>query len=133
MSGITDPIANMLVCIKNAGKAKHKYVCVPASNIKIEIARVLQSEGFVHGFRLIRDNKQGIIKIALKYNTEESHVIKGMDRVSKSSLRVYRGIKEIHSIRRGLGIAIMTTSKGIMTNKTAKKENVGGEILAYIW
>lgn len=130
---VTDPIADMLTRIRNASMAKLKYVSIPASRLKVDIARVLEAEGFVQGFRLLRDNGQGRIKIALKYTSTDQPVIRGIVRASRPGLRLYRGVSEIPRVRNGLGLAILTTPKGVLTSRTARKENVGGEVLAYVW
>jgi small subunit ribosomal protein S8 len=130
---VTDPIADMLTRIRNAAHANRKYVSIPASRLKVDIARVLEAEGFVYGFRLLRDNGQGKIKIALKYTATNQPVIRGMARVSTPGRRVYAAVSKLPRVRNGLGVAILTTPKGVLTNRTARKENVGGEVLAYIW
>ncbi|PWM45110.1 MAG: 30S ribosomal protein S8 [Clostridiales bacterium] len=129
----TDPIADMLTRIRNASSAKHESVEIPASNMKKEIAQILVDEGYVKSFNVIDDGKQGIIKVFLKYGVNKSKVIQGIKRVSKPGLRMYVGSKEVPKVMRGLGIAIVSTSKGIMTDKAARKENVGGEVLAFVW
>ena len=130
---ITDPIADMLTRIRNANSSKHESVNVPASKLKIEIARILNEEGYINGYEVIDDGLQGIIKITLKYGANKQKVITGLKRVSKPGLRVYAGKDELPRVLRGLGIAIISTSKGIMTDKEARKANVGGEVLAFIW
>ena len=130
---ITDPIADMLTRIRNANSSKHESVNVPASKLKIEIARILNEEGYINGYEVIDDGLQGIIKITLKYAANKQKVITGLKRVSKPGLRVYAGKDELPRVLRGLGIAIISTSKGIMTDKEARKANVGGEVLAFIW
>ena len=130
---ITDPIADMLTRIRNANSSKHESVNVPASKLKIEIARILNEEGYINGYEVIDDGLQGIIKITLKYAANKQKVITGLKRVSKPGLRVYAGKDELPRVLRGLGIAIISTSKGIMTDKKARQNNVGGEVLAYIW
>jgi small subunit ribosomal protein S8 len=129
----TDPIADMLTRIRNASSAGLKYTTVPASIIKIEITKILETEGLIRGFRLIKDNGQGKIKIAMKYSEAGQPVIRGVTRVSKPGCRVYKGVADLPKIRGGLGFAILTTPKGILTSKTARTERVGGEVLAYIW
>jgi small subunit ribosomal protein S8 len=129
---ITDAIADMLTRIRNAGVAKHETVEVPASNEKKAIAKILLDEGYISGYDVIEDNKQGIIKITLKYVSKKS-VISGLKRISKPGLRVYAGKDELPKVLDGLGIAIISTSKGVMTDKQARKESVGGEVLAYVW
>ena len=130
---ITDSIADMLTRIRNANSAKHDTVCVPASNMKKAIAQILVDEGYVKSFKVIEDGKQGIIEIALKYGPNKSRVLMGLRRVSKPGLRVYAGKEEIPYVLKGLGVAIVSTSKGVMTDKKARAEKVGGEVLAYVW
>ena len=129
---ITDPIADMLTRIRNANTAKHPTVDVPASNMKKAIAQILLDEGYIKNFQLIDDGTQGVIRITLKYNGSEK-VISGLRRVSKPGLRVYAGADELPRVLRGLGIAIISTSKGVMTDKQARANHVGGEVLAFIW
>jgi len=131
---ITDPIADMLTRIRNASNAKHDSVNVPASNMKKAIAQILLDEGYIKGFQVEEDSMQGMIKIALKYNNPgKEKVITGLRRVSKPGLRVYAGANELPRVLNGLGVAIVSTSKGIMTDKSARAANVGGEVLAFIW
>lgn len=130
---ITDPIADMLTRIRNANSSKHESVNVPASKLKIEIARILNEEGYINGYEVIDDGLQGIIKITLKYGANKQKVITGLKRVSKPGLRVYASKEELPRVLKGLGIAIISTSKGIMTDREARKLNVGGEVLAFIW
>ena len=130
---ITDPIADMLTRIRNANNAKHDTVDVPASNMKKSIAQILLEEGYIKNFQLIDDGTQGVIRIALKYNAGKEKVISGLKRVSKPGLRVYAGADELPKVLRGLGIAIVSTSKGVMTDKKARQAHVGGEVLAFIW
>lgn len=130
---MTDPVADMLTRIRNASAVKHETVDVPASNIKKEIANILLEEGFVKGFDVIDDGKQGIIRVQLKYGSNKEKVITGIKRISKPGLRVYAKRDEIPKVLGGLGIAIISTSKGIITDKVARKEGVGGEVVAYIW
>ena len=129
---ITDPIADMLTRIRNASSAKHSTVDIPASNMKKAIAEILLQEGYIKNFQIINDGIQGIIKVTLKYNGTEK-AITGLRRVSKPGLRVYAGADELPYVLRGLGIAIVSTSKGIMTDKKARTANVGGEVLAFVW
>ena len=129
---ITDPIADMLTRIRNANTAKHPTVDVPASNMKKAIAQILLDEGYVKNFQLIDDGTQGVIRITLKYNGSEK-VISGLRRVSKPGLRVYAGADELPRVLRGLGIAIISTSKGVMTDKAARAQHIGGEVLAFVW
>lgn len=130
---ITDPIADMLTRIRNANSAKHDTVDIPASNMKKAIADILLEEGYVKSFQIINDGAQGIIRITLKYNAGKEKVISGLRRVSKPGLRVYAGAEELPSVLRGLGIAIISTSKGVMTDKKARTEHIGGEVLAFVW
>ena len=130
---ITDPIADMLTRIRNANNAKHDTVDVPASNMKKSIEQILLDEGYIKNFQLIDDGTQGVIRIALKYNAGKEKVISGLKRVSKPGLRVYAGADELPKVLRGLGIAIVSTSKGVMTDKKAREAHVGGEVLAFIW
>lgn len=130
---ITDPIADMLTRIRNANAAKHESVMIPASNMKKAIAEILKEEGYIKDFEIVEDNKQGVIKVTLKYGANKEKVISGLERVSKPGLRVYAGKDELPRVLRGLGIAIISTSKGIMTDKKARAEKIGGEVLAFIW
>ena len=130
---ITDPIADMLTRIRNANNAKHDTVDVPASNMKKAIAQILLEEGYIKNFQLIDDGTQGVIRITLKYNPGKEKVISGLRRVSKPGLRVYAGASEMPKVLRGLGIAIVSTSKGVMTDKKARQAHVGGEVLAFVW
>ena len=130
---ITDSIADMLTRIRNANTAKHDTVDVPASNMKKSIAQILLDEGYIKSFQVIEDGKQGIIRITLKYGENKSQIIKGLRRVSKPGLRIYTSCEDIPKVMKGLGIAIVSTSKGVMTDKEARKANAGGEILAFIW
>ena len=130
---ITDSIADMLTRIRNANAAKHDTVKVPASNMKKAIAQVLVDEGYINGFTVEDDGKQGIIEIALKYGPNRSQVITGLRRVSKPGLRIYTDVENMPKVMRGIGVAILSTSKGVMTDKDARKANVGGEVLAFIW
>ena len=130
---ITDPIADMLTRIRNANNAKHDTVDVPASNMKKAIAQILLDEGYIKSFQLIDDGTQGIIRITLKYGPGKEKIISGLRRVSKPGLRVYAGASEMPKVLRGLGIAIVSTSKGVMTDKAARAAHVGGEVLAFVW
>ena len=130
---ITDPVADMLTRIRNANSAKHETVDVPASKMKVAIAQILLDEGYIKSFQLIDDGTQGIIRITLKYNGGKEKVITGLRRVSKPGLRVYAGADELPRVLKGLGVAIISTSKGIMTDKKARAEHIGGEVLAFIW
>ena len=128
----TDPIADMLTRIRNANAAKHICVDVPASNVKKAIAEILLEEGYIKNYQIIEDGKQNIIRIPLKYNGKE-RAISGIKRVSTPGLRIYKNKEELPKVLKGLGIAIVSTSKGIMTDKKARKENVGGEVMAFVW
>ena len=130
---VTDPIADMLTRIRNASSAGLKYAIVPASKLKIELTKILEAEGFVLGFRLIRDNGQGKIKIAIKYASDGESVIRGLVRVSRPGYRVYKKVDKLPRVRGGLGMSILSTPKGIVTDVTARAERVGGEVLAQIW
>ncbi len=130
---ITDPIADMLTRIRNANSAKHKTVDVPVSNMKKAIAQILLDEGYIKSFDIVDDGKQGMIHITLKYGANNEKVISGLKRVSKPGLRVYAGKEEVPSVFKGLGIAIVSTSKGVMTDKKARAEKIGGEVLAIVW
>ena len=130
---ISDVIADMLTRIRNANDAKHQTVDVPASNMKKAIADILLAEGYIKTYQVIEDGKQGIIRITLKYGQGKSKIIKGLRRVSKPGLRIYASCEDMPKVMNGLGIAIISTSKGIMTDKTARANNVGGEVLAFVW
>lgn len=130
---ITDPIADMLTRIRNAGSARHESVDVPASKMKKSIAQILLDEGYIKAFQIIDDGTQGIIRITLKYGQNRQKAITGLKRVSKPGLRVYAGAQELPKVLRGLGVAIISTSKGVMTDKKARELNVGGEVLAFVW
>ena len=130
---ITDKIADMLTRIRNANAAKHDTVDVPSSNMKKAIAQILLDEGYIKSFQVIEDGKQGVIRITLKYGAGKEPVITGLRRISKPGLRIYTSCKEMPEVMKGLGIAIMSTPKGIMTDKQARKDNVGGEVLAFVW
>ena len=130
---ISDVIADMLTRIRNANSAKHETVDIPASNMKKAIADILLAEGYIKSVQVIEDGKHGIIRVALKYGPGKSKVIHGLKRVSKPGLRIYAGCEDMPKVYNGLGIAIVSTSKGIMTDKKARRENVGGEILAFVW
>ena len=130
---ITDAIADMLTRIRNANSAKHETVDIPCSNVKKAIAEILLEEGYIKSYTVIDDNKQGVIKVTLKYGPGKTRIISGLRRVSKPGLRIYTSCEDIPSVMRGLGIAIISTPKGIMTDKKARKENVGGEVLAFVW
>ncbi|MGN0489027.1 MAG: 30S ribosomal protein S8 [Ruminococcus sp.] len=130
---ITDTIADLLTRIRNANSAKHDTVEIPASNLKKDICQILVDEGYIKSFTVIEDGKQGIIKVALKYGEGKTPVISGLRRVSKPGLRIYSDVENMPKVMKGLGIAIISTSKGVMTDRNARKEHVGGEVLAYIW
>ena len=130
---ITDPVADMLTRIRNANSAKHDTVDVPASNLKKAMAQILQDEGYIKSYTVKDNGNQGVIKITLKYLGNKEKVITGLRRVSKPGLRVYAGADELPQVLRGLGIAIISTSKGVMTDKQARKLHVGGEVLAFVW
>ena len=130
---ISDVIADMLTRIRNASNAKHETVDVPASNMKKAIADILLEEGYIKAVSVIEDGKQGVIRITLKYEQGKVKAIRGIKRVSKPGLRIYSNCEDMPKVMNGLGIAIVSTSKGIMTDKTARRENVGGEVLAFVW
>ena len=130
---ITDPIADMLTRIRNANSSKHKTVDVPASNMKLAIAEILFKEGYIKSFEEIKNENQGIIRITLKYDEKGKRVIDGLKRISKPGLRVYAGKEELPKVLNGLGTALISTSKGIVTDKKARELGIGGEVLAYIW
>ena len=130
---ISDVIADMLTRIRNANNAKHETVDVPASNMKKSIAEILTAEGYIKGYQVVEDGKQGIIRITLKYTAGKQKVIHGIRRVSKPGLRIYSNCEDMPKVMNGLGIAIVSTSKGVMTDKKARQANVGGEVLAFVW
>ena len=130
---ITDPIADMLTRIRNAGAARHATVEVPASSMKKAIAQILLDEGYIKAFEIVENGTQGTIKITLKYSANKEKAISGLRRVSKPGLRVYAGADELPRVLKGLGVAIISTSKGVMTDKKARELHVGGEVLAFIW
>lgn len=130
---ITDSIADLLTRIRNASSAKHDTVEIPGSNMKKAITQILVEEGYIKGFSVVEDGKQGIIKVALKYGEGKTPIISGLRRVSKPGLRIYSNCEDMPKVMKGLGIAVVSTSKGIMTDRKARKENVGGEVLAFIW
>ncbi len=130
---MTDPIADMLTRIRNASKAKHEKVDIPSSKLKIEIAKILKDEGYVKNVKLVKDRRQGLIRVYLKYTDEELPVIQGIKRVSRPGCRVYTGNDSIPKVLAGLGTAILSTPKGIQTGKQAKKDNVGGEVICHVW
>ena len=130
---VTDAIADMLTRIRNANSAKHDSVKIPASNMKKAIAQILVDEGYIKSFTVEEDGKQGVLDIQLKYGPNKSQVITGLRRVSKPGLRIYTNVEDMPKVMKGLGIAILSTPKGIMTDKDARKANVGGEVLAFVW
>jgi len=130
---ISDVIADMLTRIRNANDAKHETVDIPASNMKKAIAEILLKEGYIKSYQIIEDGKQGIIRITLKYAQNKQKVIRGLKRVSKPGLRIYSNCEDMPKVMNGLGIAIISTSKGIMTDKAARAANIGGEVLAFVW
>lgn len=130
---ITDTIADLLTRIRNANSAKHATVDVPASNMKKAITQILVDEGYLKSYQIIDDGKQGIIRITLKYGENKSQVITGLRRVSKPGLRIYSSCEDMPKVMKGLGVAIVSTSKGVMTDKKARELNVGGEVLAFVW
>ncbi len=130
---ITDSIADLLTRIRNASSAKHKTVDIPASNMKKSIVQILSDEGYINKFVTIKDGKQDIIRVTLKYTEDKKPVIKGIRRVSKPGLRIYTNVEEMPKVLKGLGVAIISTSKGVMTDRQARSENVGGEVLAFVW
>ncbi len=130
---ITDTIADLLTRIRNANSAKHDTVEIPASNMKKAICQILVDEGYIKSFNVVEDGKQGIITVTLKYGEGKTPVIQGLRRVSKPGLRIYSNVEDMPKVMKGLGVAIISTSKGIMTDRQARKENVGGEVLAFIW
>ncbi len=130
---ISDTIADLLTRIRNASTAKHATVDIPASNVKKAITQILSDEGYIKDFQIVDDGKQGIIRVTLKYTDGKTPVISGLRRVSKPGLRIYSSCEDMPKVRKGLGIAIVSTSKGIMTDKKARELNVGGEVLAYVW
>ena len=130
---MTDPIADFITQIRNANAAKHAVVEIPASNVKFEIAKILKEEGFIKDAQLIEDDKQGLVRIKLKYTANNDKVITGLKRISKPGLRIYAKADEVPKVLNGLGIAVISTSEGIVTDKVARARNIGGEVLAYIW
>jgi small subunit ribosomal protein S8 len=130
---ITDPIADMLTRIRNANSVKHATVDIPASNVKKTIAQILLDEGFIKGFDVIEDNRQGIIRVELKYGESKQRVISGLKRISKPGLRVYAKKTDVPKVLGGLGVAIISTSNGIITDRKARELGVGGEVICYVW
>jgi len=130
---MTDPIADMLTRIRNGSKAKLEKVDIPSSKLKLEIAKILKDEGYIKNLKMVKDRRQGVIRVYLKYTDEEVPVIQGLKRVSRPGCRVYAGNDAIPKVLAGLGVAILSTPKGIQTGKQAKKDNVGGEVLCHVW
>ncbi|MBI5747647.1 MAG: 30S ribosomal protein S8 [Nitrospinae bacterium] len=130
---ITDPISDMLVRIRNAIKAKHEKVNIPASKLKNEIAVILKEEGFIKNFKLIKDRKQGILRIYLKYENETESVIQGLKRISKPGCRIYATQENVPMVLNGMGVAILSTNKGVLTDKVCREQKVGGEVLCHVW
>ena len=130
---VTDTIADMLTRIRNANQMRYQEVSVPASNLKVSLAKILKDEGFIEDYKIVNDNVQGTIVITLKYGQNKERVITGLKRISKPGLRVYAKAGEVPKVLNGLGIAVISTSHGVMTDKEARKENLGGEVLCYIW
>ena len=130
---MSDPIADMLTRIRNAGKAKFNSVDIPGSKMKFELAKLLKNEGYIRNYKFIKDDKQGVLRVYLKYNDKQEHSILRIDRVSKPSKRVYMKGKDVKPVYNGLGIAVLSTSKGIMTDKHARENNIGGEIICNVW
>jgi len=131
--GMTDPLADMLTRIRNASRARHEKVDIPASKLKLEIVRILKEEGYIKNFKFTKDDKQGVIRVFLKYEDDKRPVIEGIRRVSRPGRRIYAGADEIPKVLGGLGIAIVSTPKGVMTDHQARKLRVGGEVLCYVW
>ncbi len=130
---MTDPIADMLTRVRNANQMRHEVVEMPGSKVKLSVLEVMKNEGFIKNIEFVEDDKQGIIKVYLKYSDLKERVIKGLRRISKPGLRVYASSNDIPKVLSGLGVAILSTSRGVMTGKEAKKQKIGGEIIAYIW
>ena len=130
---MTDPTADFLTRVRNANEARHETVEVPASNLKRDIANILKDEGFIRDVESIEDNKQGVLKLTLKYGQEGERVITGIKRISKPGLRVYAGAQDVPKVLNGLGIAIVSTSEGVVTDKVARSKHIGGEVIAYVW
>ena len=130
---MTDPIADMLTRIRNGSKAKLEKVDIPSSKLKLEIAKILKDEGYIKNLKMVKDRRQGVIRVYLKYTDDEAPVIQGIKRVSRPGCRVYAGNDAIPKVMAGLGVAILSTPKGIQTGKQAKKDNVGGEVLCHVW
>jgi small subunit ribosomal protein S8 len=129
----SDPIADMLTRIRNGGKAKFNSVEIPGAKIKVELAKLMKNEGFIRNYKFVKDSKQGILKVYLKYGADQSHAIYGLKRISKPSRRVYQKAKDLKQVLNGMGIAVVSTSRGIMTDKQARRDRIGGEVLCQIW
>jgi|SRR5690625_1052151 len=130
---MTDPIADMLTRIRNANVVRHEKIEIPASKMKIEIAKILKNEGYIRDYEVVEDNKQGILKLLMKYGMEDERVITGLKRISKPGLRVYAKADEVPKVLNGLGTAIVSTSKGVLSDREARSQAIGGEVLAYVW
>lgn len=130
---LSDPLADLLTRIRNAGKAKFSNVDIPGSKVKIEICKILKDNGFIRNYKVIKDSKQNVIRVYLKYDALQNHCVLGLNRVSKPSRRVYVGAKDIKPVLNGLGIAIISTSRGILTDQAARQQNIGGEVLCNVW
>ena len=130
---ITDPISDMFARIRNANAKLHEKVDVPSSKLKVEIAKILKDEGYISNFKSIEDHKQGVLRVYLKYTPEGKAVLQGIKRVSKSSLRIYKGYEEMPKTVGGLGVTIVSTSKGLMSDRQARKDKIGGEVIGYVW
>ncbi|HNZ50365.1 MAG TPA: 30S ribosomal protein S8 [Bacilli bacterium] len=130
---MTDPIADMLTRIRNANQMKHEYVEIPASRIKLEILNVIKREGYIYDVELIPNDKQGVLKVTMKYTEKKQRVIQGLKRISKPGLRLYAKANEMPKVLNGLGMAIVSTSNGVMTDKEARQNNIGGEVIAFVW
>jgi small subunit ribosomal protein S8 len=133
MATVTDPVADMLARIRNASMAEHEKVDIPASKMKVRIAELLKEEGFVKNFRVIEDRRQGILRIYLKYGPGQERVITGLRRVSKPGRRLYVGVEKIPSVLGGMGVAILSTPRGVMTDRESRRQRVGGEVVCYVW
>jgi small subunit ribosomal protein S8 len=130
---LTDPIADMLTRIRNSVLIKAEKVDIPASRLKVEIAKIMKEEGFIKSYKIIKDKKQGVLRVTLKYSTDNKPIVEGLKRISKPGRRVYVGKDEVPSVMGGMGIAVVTTPRGILTDKACRREGVGGEVLCYIW
>ncbi|MBR1779475.1 MAG: 30S ribosomal protein S8 [Clostridia bacterium] len=130
---ITDTIADLLTRIRNASSSRHSTVDIPASNMKKSIVQILQDEGYIKNFTVVGDGKQGVIRVTLRYTEDKKPIITGLKRVSKPGLRIYTNVEDMPKVMKGLGVAIISTSRGVMTDKKARELNVGGEVLAFIW